>query len=46
MIRAFKLMFWFLFIPLLKMIPANPKEFLKNPKNKDIIYPDETLYSA
>lgn len=46
MIRAFKLMFWFLFIPLLKMMPTDTKEFLKNPKNKDIIYPDETLYSA
>ena len=46
MIRAFKLMFWFLFIPLLKMIEIDPKDFLENPKNKDIIYPDETLYSA
>ncbi|MGL4862158.1 MAG: hypothetical protein ACRC4T_03420, partial [Cetobacterium sp.] len=46
MIRAFKLMFWFLFIPLLKMIEIDPKDFLENPKNKDIIYPNETLYSA
>ena len=46
MIRSLKIMFWFLFIPLVKMEKVDPIEFLKNPKNNDIIYLDETLYSV
>ena len=46
MIRSLKIMFWFLFIPLVKMEKVDSRQFLENPKNKDIIYPNETLYSA
>ena len=46
MIRSLKVMFWFLFIPLVKMVKVDSTQFLENPKNKDIIYLDETLYSV
>lgn len=46
MIRSLKIMFWFLFIPLVKMEKVDSRQFLENPKNKDIIYLDETLYSV
>lgn len=46
MVRALKMIFWFLFIPLTRMVKVNSTQFLKDPKNKDIIYPDETLYSV
>ncbi|MDX8336569.1 hypothetical protein [Candidatus Cetobacterium colombiensis] len=46
MFSGVKLFLIFFLIPLSKMKKVNPKVFLENFENRDIIYPNEVLYTA
>ncbi|MGL4642122.1 MAG: hypothetical protein ACRCVB_03475 [Cetobacterium sp.] len=46
MLTGIKVILMFLLVPMSKMKKVNTINFLRNPDNKDIIYPNETLYTA